>query len=154
MDLYGSQLWNYGTGYPETFYVAWRKVTRLIWKLPFRIHCNLLYTINNCYPIDFILEKRCIKSLHSCLSSDNLVISIVAKSSCDNCYSILVTMSDILLSHTYNIASKKWMEPFTDILPCLFDHMHCSTPDLRVPHTARELALCRDDNSIFFVNFC
>ena len=30
MDLYGSQLCNYGTGYPETFYVAWRKVTRLI----------------------------------------------------------------------------------------------------------------------------
>ena len=51
MDLYGSQLWNYGTGYPETFYVAWRKVTRLIWKLPFRTHCNLLHTINNCYPI-------------------------------------------------------------------------------------------------------
>ena len=42
MDLYGSQLWNYGTGLPETFYVAWRKVTRLIWKLPFRTHCNLL----------------------------------------------------------------------------------------------------------------
>ena len=40
MDLYGSQLWSYGTGYPETFYVAWKKVTRLIWKLPFRTHCN------------------------------------------------------------------------------------------------------------------
>ena len=50
MDLYGSQLWNYGTGYPETFYVAWRKVTRLIWKLPFRTHCNLLHTVNNCSP--------------------------------------------------------------------------------------------------------
>ena len=45
MDLYGSQLWNYGTGCPETFYVAWRKVTRLIWKLPFRTHCNLLHNI-------------------------------------------------------------------------------------------------------------
>ena len=67
MDLYGSQLWNYGTGYPETFYVAWRKVTRLIWKLPFRTHCNLLHTINNCYPIEFILEKRCINFLHSCI---------------------------------------------------------------------------------------
>ena len=22
MDIYGSQLWNYGTGYPEKFYVA------------------------------------------------------------------------------------------------------------------------------------
>ena len=39
------------------------------------------------------------------------------------------------------------MEPFADLLPCLFDHMHCSTPDLPVAHTFRELALCRDDNS-------
>ena len=55
-------------------------VTRLIWKLQFRTHCNLLHTINNCYPIKLILEKRCIKFLHSCLSSDNLVISNFAKS--------------------------------------------------------------------------
>ena len=41
------------------------------------------------------------------------------------------------------------MEPFADLLPCLFDHMHCSTLDLpvTVAHTFRELALCRDDNS-------
>ena len=89
MDLYGSQLWNYGTGYAEAFYVAWRKVTRLIWILPFRTHCNLLHTINNCYPIEFILEKRCIKFLYSCLSGDNLIISNAAKSSCDNCYFIV-----------------------------------------------------------------
>ena len=36
----------------------------------------------------------------------------------------------IHFSHKYNIASKKWTEPFTDLLPCLFDHMHRSTPDL------------------------
>ena len=59
MDFYGSQLWSYGTSrYPETFYVAWRKVTRLIWKLPFRTQCNFLHTINNYYPIEFTLEKR------------------------------------------------------------------------------------------------
>ena len=68
---------------------------------------------------------------------------------------LLVTMSDIF-GHEYNIASKKWMEPepCTDLLPCLFDHMHRSTPDLPVAHTIRELALCRDDNSNIFVNFC
>ena len=71
------ELYDNGTGYPETFYVAWRKVTRLIWKLRFRTHCNILHTINKCYPIEFILEKWCIKFLHSCLSSDNLVISNV-----------------------------------------------------------------------------
>ena len=87
----------------------------------------------------------------SCLSSDNLVISNVAKSSCDNCYS---TFSDNVryFSHKYNIASKKWIEPCTDlILPCLYDHMHRSTPDLPVAHTIRELALCRDDNSTFLL---
>ena len=41
----------------------------------------------------------------------------------------------------------KWMEPFTDLLPCLFDHMHCSTLDLPVAHIIRELALCCDDKS-------
>ena len=113
-------------------------------KLPFRTHCNLLHTINNCYPIEFIIEKRCIKFHHSCLSSDNLVISNVAKSSCDNCYS---TFGDNVryFSHKYKVASKKWMELFTELLPCLFDHMHCNTPDLPVTH------ICRDDNSIFLL---
>ena len=80
-------------------------VTRLIWKLKFRTHCNLLYTINNCYPIKLILEKRCIKFLHSCLSSDNLVISNVAK------YFVillLVTMSDILVINIILLPRSGW----------------------------------------------
>ena len=135
----------------KPFMLRREKYTRLIWKLPFRTHCKLLHTINNCDPIEFILEKRCIKFLHSCLSSDNLVISNVAKSSnCDNCYS---TFGDNVryFSHKYNIASKKWMEPFTDLLQCLFDHMHRSNPDLPIAHTIRELALCRDDSSTFLL---
>ena len=43
------------------------------------------------------------------------------------------------------------MEPFTDLLPCLFDNMHRSTPDLPVAHTIRELALCRYDYSTFLL---
>ena len=95
-------------------------------------------------------SKSVVKFLHSCLSNANLVISNVAKSSCDNCYS---TFGDNVryFSHKYNIASKKWMEPFTDLLPCLFDQMHCSTPDLPLAHTIRKLALCRDDNSKFLL---
>ena len=88
--------------------------------------------------------------LNSCLSSDNLVISNVAKSSCDNCCS---TFGDDVryFSHKYSIASKKWMEPFTDLQPCVFDHMRSSTPDLPVAHTIRELAFFRDDNSTFLL---
>ena len=43
------------------------------------------------------------------------------------------------------------MEPFTDLLPCLFDHIDRSTPDLPVAHTTRELALCRYSNSTFLL---
>ena len=43
------------------------------------------------------------------------------------------------------------MEPFTDLLPCLFDHMHRNTPDLPVAHTIGELALYRDDNANFLL---
>ena len=38
----------------------------------------------------------------------------------------------------------KWLEPFTDLLSCLFDHMHSSNPDLPAAHIIREFALCRD----------
>ena len=80
-------------------------VTRLIWKLQFRTHCNLLHTINNCYLIKLILEKRCIKFLHSCLSSDNLVISNVAKSFV---ILLLVTMSDILVINIILLPRSGW----------------------------------------------
>ena len=35
----------------KRFMLRGEKVTRLIWNLPFRTHCNLLHTINNCYPL-------------------------------------------------------------------------------------------------------
>ena len=49
--------------------------------------CNVVYTINNCYAIEFKLEKRCVTFPYSCLSCDNLVISNTAKYCCENCYS-------------------------------------------------------------------
>ena len=61
IDLYGCSLWNFGSNYVETFYTAWRKAIRAIWKLLFRTHCNLLHGINDTPPIDVRLEQRCSK---------------------------------------------------------------------------------------------
>ena len=110
----------------------------LIWSLPFRIYYNLLHTINNRYHIEFFLVKLCVKFFHSCLLSDNLIISNVAKPLCNNCY---FSFDDKVryFSHKYNVASMNWMETFTDLLPRLFDHRQSSDPDLPVAHTIREL---------------
>ena len=78
---------------------------RLKWKLPFHTHCNLLYTIDKCYLIEFKLEKRCAKTIDSCLSSDdNFIFNNYAKS-CDN-RSIFLTMSRHI-SHKYSLVSTK-----------------------------------------------
>ena len=64
MDLYGCSLRNFGSNYVETFYTAWRKANLVIWKLPFRAHCNLLHGINDTLPIDVMLEQRCLKLIN------------------------------------------------------------------------------------------
>ena len=50
-DAYGCQLWNFESREVPNFYVAWRKVVRKLWRLPYITHCNLLHTINNSLPI-------------------------------------------------------------------------------------------------------
>ena len=146
MDLYGSQLWNYGTGYPETFLCCVEKSNT------FNMEITISYTYYYIQLIIVILLNSYSKNgvLNFFTLVYRVTLSNVAKSSCDNCYS---TFGDNVryFNHKYNIASKKWMEPFTDLLPCLFDHMHRSTPDLPVAHTIRELALCRDDNYTFLL---
>ena len=107
MDLYGSQLWSYSDSYVERFYTAWRRVTRSVWNLPYRAHCNLLHTINNTMPIDCMIEKRCINFIYSCLHSDNYVIKCIALSSLENSYSI-IGKNYRFLSYKYGLAHCNW----------------------------------------------
>ena len=58
LDVYGSQLWNFGSKMVDPFYVAWRKMVRLIWGLPYTTHCNLLPYINDSIPINVALEQK------------------------------------------------------------------------------------------------
>ena len=66
MDLYGSQLWNYGTGYPKTFYVAWRKSNTFN-----PIRSGLFQTVNDpggggggLYSPPYDLENYCVNLHH------------------------------------------------------------------------------------------
>ena len=37
LDAYGSGMWDYSSQYVKTFYIAWLKVVRRIWSLPYTI---------------------------------------------------------------------------------------------------------------------
>ena len=53
---------------------------RKLWRLPYTTHCNLLHTINNSLPIEISLEKRSVKSIWSCVNSENDVVKTVSVS--------------------------------------------------------------------------
>ena len=44
---------------------------------PIPLHCSLLPSINNCIPIDIVLEQRCAKFIWSCLNSYNTIYCII-----------------------------------------------------------------------------
>ena len=79
MNVYGSQLWCFNDHKSiNRFYVAWRNTIRRIWHIDKRMHNSLLHTINNCLPIDLLLEKRCIKFIWNlCNSAYELHKSII-----------------------------------------------------------------------------
>ena len=77
---YGCQLWNFESKEVHHFYVAWRKAVRKLWRLPYTTHCNLLHTINNSLPIEISLEKRSVKSIWSCVNSENDVVNYISVS--------------------------------------------------------------------------
>ena len=84
MNVYSSQLWAFNKTYLNKFYVAWRKAIRIIWKLPYRTHNNLLHSINLCLPIDVTLEKRSIKYIWNLINGENKLYGSIVKLSLYN----------------------------------------------------------------------
>ena len=92
MNMYGSSLWkHYDNKMLDSFYTAWRKCIRRIWKISNRTHTALLQFIQKCNPIDVILDKRCIKFIWKLMNSDySMYRNIVNFSVCNS----MTTMSE------------------------------------------------------------
>ena len=88
-DAYGSQLWDFYNKSKKSLYVVWRRTIRKLWALPNATHCKYLYTINNSLSIDFVLEKRCLRSIWSCIYSNNTIVKSVSSSAIIYGYSSL-----------------------------------------------------------------
>ena len=70
--------------YINTYFTAWRKAIRRIWKIPFRSHNKLVPLINGSHDISIILEKRCIKQSWKMLNNEYELYYKVIKYSMHN----------------------------------------------------------------------
>jgi hypothetical protein len=75
MSLYGANLWNLESKHVETFYIAWRKCVRRIFKVPYQTHNELLPGICNDMKIELQLLKRSAKFIESCLKSESQIVN-------------------------------------------------------------------------------
>ena len=146
LDLYGSQLWNYSSIDVQSFYVAWRKTIRRLWKLPNTTHCSLLPSINDCIPIEIILEQRCAKFIWSSLNSTNTIVKTIALSAIS---SVNSTFGDNYryLSFKYNIGSHIWFSSLNEVTKCISLYISIHEHALYSSHGViiRDLCLARDD---------
>ena len=78
ISFYGSVLWNLANASIRDVCVVWRKGLRLIWDLPYNIHCNLLQLLCDTLPLMDELGCRCATFITDVLESDNDVVSHVA----------------------------------------------------------------------------
>jgi hypothetical protein len=79
MSVYGSSLWDFSEKMVESFYVAWRKCVRKVWRLPPRTHNSLLSLICEDEPIDVQLHRRFFKFFRCAMKSCNYNVSICAR---------------------------------------------------------------------------
>ena len=100
MNLYGSQIWRYNDKTTRSFYTCWRKAIRRLYNIPYRTHNILVHYIINSYPIDVVLEKRCIKYIWNLINSGcKLHADIVFLSMDNTCIQLLVKTCDILCTN-------------------------------------------------------
>ena len=143
LDAYGSQIWSFDSNTVQPFYVAWRKMVRLLWNLPNKTHCNLLPCINDTLPIDISLEKRCIKFLWTSLNSSNDVVKLITLSSIKTDRSVLGD-NYRYLSHKYNIKSIQWFDSYNIVNHCIKNYiaLHVNYP--QDAYVIRDLCFYRD----------
>lgn len=145
MNIYSSQLWQYNKfNCVNSFYVSWRKCIRRVWKLNSRTHSNLLHHINDCLPIDILLEKRCIKFLWNLINSNYLLHSKIAKYSLSNC-DTKIGENIRYFMYKYKMSYKDWYSPLYLIYKKLNDFSCDHYADCtNIGKTIRELCQARD----------
>ena len=126
--MYGCELWNLNCNNIKEFKVAWWKIKRPIWRLPYRAHKAIVHQLS--YDIDHQLKTGMMKFVHLCLNHRNHVCRsiISSKFHCIKStfkfsigphntiqYNTFVSYYKYL-SYRYNISHDDWHEAISHLL--------------------------------------
>ena len=140
IDAYGCQLWNFEFKEVYHFYVACRKAVRKLWRLPYTTHCQMLHTINNSIPIEISLEKRSVKSIWSCVNSENDVVKTISQLATKLPRSVF-GQNYIYFSYKYPILPYQWYESYNSVHHSIMDYISQNCTDHNYGIMMRDLCV-------------
>ena len=100
---------------------------RKLWRLPYT-HCNILYTINNALPIEISMEKRSVKSIWSCVNSENYVIKLYIGQQKKLPRSVF-GQNYIYFSYKYSILPHQWYELYNSVHHYIMEYISQNCTD-------------------------
>ena len=141
MHMYGCELWDLNRNYVKDFKVAWRKIKRRIWKLPYRTHNAIVHNLS--YNIDFQIDTRMIKFIHSCLNHSNIVCKSIALSKL-YCIKSTIGSNYKYLSCKYGISQDDWYTNLSQLFKKVNMKCHEEMQHRNAAQTVVELCAIRD----------
>ena len=145
MPLYGAQLWDFSGKEVETFFTAWRKAIRHIWKLPYTCHSNLLHIICNDYNIESQMHIRFLKFFHTLSVSKNNVVQFMAKSVYGGSQSVVCkSLNHIFSKYCIKKPPNLIQLDCFSIINRIRQTPNCDEQSLTLGHLIRELCEIRD----------
>ena len=104
-SFYGSQLWDLNSKRVNELCIAWRKALRILWKVPYMTHCNIIEGLAGFDPLFVQLQRRFLKFIKKCIVSKNIKIKTVTSIAIDNPMS-RVSINYSTIHRTYGISNE------------------------------------------------
>ena len=153
--MYGCELWDLNCNYIKDFKVAWRKIKRRIWRLPYRAHNTVVHQLS--YDIDHQLETRMIKFVHLCLNHCNHVCRSIISSKL-HCIKSTFAPNYKYLSYRYNISHSDWHKDISHLISKVKVNFQQDFQSRDTAQTLVELCAIRDGlsncNALPYLDAC
>ena len=141
MHMYGCELWDPNCKYVSEFKVAWRKIKRRIWGLPYKAHNANIHNLS--YNIDLQLDTRVLKFVHSCLNHCNSVCKSLLSAKL-HCIKSTFAANYKYLSYKYKICKDDWFVDINLLIGKMRIQFEKETQSRSNAHTIVELCAIRD----------
>ena len=145
MHMYGCELWNLSNGHDEKFKIAWRKVKRIIWKLPRLTHNCIIHGLST--DISALIEKRMINFIHNALNHNSVCKNLLyTKLRCrHSCFADNFRY----LSYKYELCLSEWKNDVSFLMGKVKMKLNTLYPRSTLSHTVSELCEMRDENIVW-----